>query len=62
MVGFPGPHCPYDPAPDFSEKFDPDNMPNSIPEVAEDTPLLRQFYIEDNKVGTSALIELLRKH
>ncbi|SVD87666.1 uncharacterized protein METZ01_LOCUS440520, partial [marine metagenome] len=49
MVGFPGPHCPYDPAPDFSEKFDPDNMPNSIPEVAEDTPLLRQFYIEDNK-------------
>ena len=49
MVGFPGPHCPYDPAPDFPETFDPDNMPNSIPEVPEDTPLMRQAYIEDNK-------------
>ena len=49
MVGFPGPHCPYDPAPDFPDTFDPDNMPNSIPEVPEDTPLMRQAYIEDNK-------------
>jgi len=49
MVGFPGPHCPYDPAPDFPETFDSDDMPNSIPEVPEDTPLMRQACIEDNK-------------
>ena len=49
MVGFPGPHCPYDPSPDFPETFNPDDMPNAVPEVAENTPLLRQFCIEDNK-------------
>ena len=49
MVGFPGPHCPYDPAPDFPETFDTDDMPNSIPEVPEDTPLMKQACIEDNK-------------
>ena len=49
MVGFPGPHCPYDPSPDFPEIFDPDDMPDSIPEVPENTPLLREACIEDNK-------------
>ena len=32
MVGFPGPHCPYDPAHDFPERFNPEDMPDSIPE------------------------------
>ena len=36
MVGFPGPHDPYDPAEDFPEKFDPDDMPDSIPADPDD--------------------------
>ena len=32
MVGFPGPHCPYDPPEDFSSIFHPDDMPKSLPE------------------------------
>ena len=49
MVGFPGPHCPYDPSPDFPETFDPDEMPEAIPEAAGDTPVLRQQNIDGNK-------------
>jgi arylsulfatase A-like enzyme len=49
MVGFPGPHCPYDPSPEFLEGFSPDDMPDSIPEVPGDTPLLRQNIIDNNK-------------
>ena len=32
MTGFPGPHCPYDPAPEIAAMFNPDDMPDSIPE------------------------------
>jgi arylsulfatase len=49
MVGFPGPHCPYDPPSDFPEVYDPEDMPASIPEAPGDTPLLRQNNIEGNK-------------
>ncbi len=49
MVGFPGPHCPYDPAHDFPERFDPADMPESVPEVPGDTPTLRAKNIEGNK-------------
>ena len=31
MVGFPGPHDPYDPARDFPHRFDPADMPAPIP-------------------------------
>ncbi|MBF6592435.1 MAG: sulfatase-like hydrolase/transferase, partial [Ktedonobacterales bacterium] len=34
MVGFPGPHCPYDPPAELAELFDPDAMPASIPATA----------------------------
>ncbi len=50
MVGFPGPHCPYDPAPEFLRLFDPDDMPEPAPEVPSDTPLLRQHNIQGNKL------------
>jgi len=36
MVGFPGPHCPYDPTPEYLEKIDPAQMPAPIP--ATNTP------------------------
>jgi len=33
MVGFPGPHNPYDPAPEFARRFDPEDMPAPVPEA-----------------------------
>ena len=50
MVGFPGPHCPYDPAEDFEDawNFDPNDMPAPSPD-AGDTPKLRQGNIDVNK-------------
>jgi arylsulfatase A-like enzyme len=32
MVGFPGPHCPYDPPEELSSEFKPCDMPESIPD------------------------------
>ena len=49
MVGFPGPHCPYDPSPDSPETFDPADMPDPIPEAPGDTPRLRELNIEGNR-------------
>ena len=49
MVGFPGPHCPYDPASDFPENFKPEDMPEAVPEVVGDTPKLRQQNIDGTK-------------
>ena len=45
MVGFPGPHDPYDPARDFPHKFDPDDMPNSVPAAEDDPAGLQAFHI-----------------
>jgi arylsulfatase A-like enzyme len=41
MVGFPGPHSPYDPTPEYAARFDPEDMPEPVPEVASDTLLMR---------------------
>jgi arylsulfatase len=49
MVGFPGPHCPYDPPGDIPYSFEPEDMPLSIPEVEGDAPALRQTCIDSNK-------------
>ena len=40
MVGFPGPHNPYDPAAEFAT-FAPEDMPDPIPTAAADTALMR---------------------
>ena len=50
MVGFPGPHCPYDPSPEYLERVDETEMPPAIPEVAGDTPRLRQITIDSYKL------------
>jgi len=47
MVGFPGPHCPYDPAQQYADMFDPADMPEPVPD-AGDTPELRQRNINGN--------------
>ncbi len=48
MVGFPGPHCPYDPNEEFLEKIDPAAMPTAVPNAGH-TPQLHQNNIEGNK-------------
>ena len=35
MVGFPGPHHPYDPTPEYARQFHPDDMPEPIPEPVQ---------------------------
>jgi arylsulfatase len=49
MVGFPGPHCPYDPNLEFMEGIDPEAMPPAIPEVPGAAPKLRQGNIDGNR-------------
>ncbi|MBN1402760.1 MAG: sulfatase-like hydrolase/transferase [Anaerolineae bacterium] len=40
MVGFPGPHSPYDPAREFAT-FDPEKMPEPLAAVPDDTRIMR---------------------
>ena len=40
MVGFPGPHSQYDPAPEFAI-FEPTAMPEPLPALAEDVAMMR---------------------
>lgn len=49
MVGFPGPHCPYDPAPESLAGLDPAAMPAPVPD-AGDTPKLRAANIAGNRL------------
>lgn len=50
MVGFPGPHCPYDPSPQYRDLFSPDDMPEPYP-VGTDQPA---DFIEENVRGNKA--------
>ena len=50
MVGFPGPHCPYDPPPELAGLFEPVDMPASIPATA-DSDMHRAVCIAANKRG-----------
>ncbi|MCY4606595.1 MAG: sulfatase-like hydrolase/transferase, partial [Gemmatimonadetes bacterium] len=40
MVGFPGPHSPYDPAPEYAQ-FNPEDMPAPVAANPGDTHLMR---------------------
>jgi arylsulfatase len=42
MIGFPGPHCPYDPTQAYLSKVDRDNIPRAVPEVPDDSAGLRR--------------------
>src|SRR5262244_2231005 len=48
MVGFPGPHCPYDPAAESLVDVDESAMPAPVPD-AGDTPRLLAQTIAGNK-------------
>ncbi len=49
MVGFPGPHCPYDPAPEFLDGIDPAALPEPVPDAGH-TPRLREQNIAGNRL------------
>ena len=49
MVGFPGPHCPYDPDERFLEGIDESKIPEAAPEVPGHTPQLRKGNVDGNK-------------
>ena len=49
MVGFPGPHCPYDPNEIFLEGIDDKNIPKPIKENPNNTKALRLKNIEGNR-------------
>jgi arylsulfatase len=48
MVGFPGPHCPYDPTEEFLARVDQDRIPDAVPEVPGDAPRLRERNVAGN--------------
>ena len=48
MVGFPGPHPPFDPCPEFLSRYDPDDMPEPVPTVEWDAPEMRRRNLAAN--------------
>jgi arylsulfatase A-like enzyme len=48
MVGFPGPHCPYDPAAESLAGLDPAALPDPVPD-AGNTPALRAQNVANNR-------------
>jgi arylsulfatase A-like enzyme len=48
MVGFPGPHCPYDPPTGFADEFDEADMPASIP-ATDDSRVFKDFFVKGFK-------------
>ena len=48
MVGFPGPHCPYDPTAEFLAQVDTSRIPEAVPEVPGDAPGLRASNVAGN--------------
>ena len=49
MVGFPGPHCPYDPNEEFLDQVDAGAIPDPIPSVADHAPHLKQSNEASNR-------------
>ncbi len=49
MVGFPSPHCPYDPVLEFAERYAPEDMPPAIEDGHADLPRLHARFIEAHK-------------
>jgi arylsulfatase A-like enzyme len=49
MVGFPGPHCPYDPVEEFLQGIDESKIPAAAPEAPGSITKLRQGNVEGNR-------------
>ncbi|MDE0304008.1 MAG: sulfatase-like hydrolase/transferase [Albidovulum sp.] len=54
MVGFPGPHDPYNPPKAWTEDWDPSSMPESHPPT-EATETFRQGQIRQNRLGSASI-------
>ena len=48
MVGFPGPHCPYDPNEQFLDGVIDSKIPEPIPEVSVNAPKQKKMNVEAN--------------
>lgn len=48
MVGFPGPHCPYDPCAEYAQMFDPADMPEPSPYVDAHDKRMREANVRGN--------------
>ena len=51
MVGFPGPHDPYDPATDFPHKYDADDMPDPVPANGDPVGLVAERVAHRRRMG-----------
>ncbi len=49
MVGFPGPHCPYDPCAEYAALFDPADMPPAAPYVASQDQAMVEANVRSNR-------------
>ena len=49
MVGFPGPHCPYDPDERFIQNIDESKLPLPAPEVPGHHPNIRETNVAGNR-------------
>ena len=49
MVGFPGPHCPYDPPEEYANLYRPEDMPEPIPEAEGQPRAFRESNIRGNR-------------
>lgn len=54
MVGFPSPHCPYDPPAEMAALFDPADMPAPAPATVE-SDALRPWLIQNMKKDWAAI-------
>ncbi|MEM8876012.1 MAG: sulfatase-like hydrolase/transferase, partial [Planctomycetota bacterium] len=48
MVGFPGPHCPYDPPDTLANRYDPEVMPPPLPGT-DASEAFRERFVEANR-------------
>jgi len=51
MVGFPGPHCPYDPPEEYASLYRPEDMPDPVPEAEGQPRSFREGNIKGNKAA-----------
>lgn len=51
MVGFTGPHCPYDPNEEFISDINPDKIPAPAPSIPEDCPEVKRANHSGNRLA-----------
>lgn len=44
MIGFPGPHCPYDPCPEYLDRINPEELPSLRPRVSDGSSARESYH------------------